>query len=61
MVKLEAKPYSLVYKEILNKIEIVDDDEYYGPIFRERLAAWAGYGMYVWFPFARRERHLHSR
>ena len=47
MVKLETKPYTLVYKEIISKIETVDNDEYYGPIFRQRLAAWAGYGMYV--------------
>ncbi|KAF9784420.1 hypothetical protein BJ322DRAFT_1109133 [Thelephora terrestris] len=44
-VKLETKPYTNVYNEILNKMKIVDEHEHYGPLLRERLAAWAGFGM----------------
>jgi hypothetical protein len=43
-VKLESKRYAKVYKTILESIETVDKNEYYGPLLRQRLAAWAGFG-----------------
>jgi hypothetical protein len=50
-VKLESKRYTKVYNTILESIETVDKNEYYGPLLRQRLAAWAGFGEYVrYFP-----------
>jgi hypothetical protein len=46
-VKLESKHYVKVYNTILNSMETVGDDDYYGPLLRQRLAAWAGFGEYV--------------
>jgi len=28
-------------------METVDEDSYYGPLLRQRLTAWAGFGEYV--------------
>lgn len=45
MVKLERKLYKEVYDEILRAMTTVEGDLIYGPLFHERLAAWAGFGM----------------
>jgi hypothetical protein len=44
-VKLEGKLYKQVYDEILRAMDTVDSDSIDGPHLRERLAAWAGFGM----------------
>jgi hypothetical protein len=44
-VKLEGKLYKAVYDEILHAMALVEDDAIDGPRLRERLAAWAGFGM----------------
>lgn len=46
-VKLERKAYKLVYDEILRTMAVVENDPIDGPRLHERLAAWAGFGMYV--------------
>ncbi|KAF9786188.1 hypothetical protein BJ322DRAFT_1020281 [Thelephora terrestris] len=43
-VKLERKPYKEVYDEILLAMATVEDDPIDGPLLKERLAAWAGFG-----------------
>ena len=48
-VKLESKQYAKTYKAILNGMEAVDQDEHHGPLLRQRLAAWAGFGQWVSF------------
>jgi hypothetical protein len=44
-VKLEGKLYKPVYDEILLAMDTVDGDTVDGPNLRERLAAWAGFGL----------------
>jgi len=46
-VKLERKVYKSVYDEILRTMAVVENDPIDGPRLRERLTAWAGFGMYV--------------
>jgi len=46
-VKLESKHYVKVYNAILNGIETVEWNDHYGPLLRQHLAAWAGFGEYV--------------
>lgn len=46
-VKLERKDYVLIYDEILEAMARVEDNPIDGPLLHERLAAWAGFGMYV--------------
>jgi hypothetical protein len=47
-VKLESKRYGKISRAILARIELVDDNAYYGPLFRQHLAAWAGFGECVY-------------
>lgn len=49
-VKLEQKTYKPVYGEILSAMAAVENNRIDGPRLRERLAAWAGFGMYVLTP-----------
>lgn len=46
-VKLECDDYGLVYDAILNGLEAVEKDGVDGPLLRQRLASWAGFGMCV--------------
>lgn len=47
--KLETKQYGKIYNAILNGLDTVDKHDYYGPLLRQRLAAWAGFDEFV-FP-----------
>ena len=47
-VKLDSKQYGKISKAILDSMEIVDRNIHYGPLLRQRLAAWAGFGEYVY-------------
>lgn len=46
-VKLECDDYGVVYDTILNKLGAVEQDVIHGPLLKQRLASWAGFGMYV--------------
>ena len=44
-VKLECDDYGEVYDAILDGLKAVGDHEVDGPLLRERLASWAGFGV----------------
>jgi len=46
-VKLECDDYGEVYDAILDGLETVGQHEIDGPLLHERLASWAGFGVYV--------------